>query len=124
MQTYKINVSAGRDKVNEIRLELFNFPEVLDVFVTGRPDSLVVVFWGRSRPGEWLRALRAVGYEVPRRRPSHPPRSEADQTGLSVASDRAPAGRLVTGATKRTGERQRKVIKKPLSRQAAAAHRH
>ena len=64
MQTYQINISTGRDNVHDIRAELFNFPEVLDVFVTSRPESLVVVFWGRPRPGEWLRALRAVGYEV------------------------------------------------------------
>jgi hypothetical protein len=50
--------------VNEVRSELFNFPEVLDVFITGRQDALVVVCSGRPRPGEWLRALRRVGYEV------------------------------------------------------------
>jgi hypothetical protein len=67
VQTYQIYVSKGRERVDEIRSQLFVFPEVLDVFVTGRPDSLVVVCWGRPHPAEWLRALRAVGYDLPRR---------------------------------------------------------
>jgi hypothetical protein len=65
VQTHQINVSRARDMVEEIRHELFEFPEVLDVFVTARPDCVVVVSRGRPRPGEWLRALRAVGYNVP-----------------------------------------------------------
>ena len=79
MQTYQINISQGRDNVHEIRRELFAFSEILDVFVTSRPDSLVVVCAGRPRLGEWRRALRAVGYEVRVRRHSsathsnHPP---------------------------------------------------
>jgi hypothetical protein len=67
MQTHQVHVSDGRNRVHEIRTELFAFPEVLDVFVTGRPDALVVVHLGRPRPGEWLRALRAAGYRVPPR---------------------------------------------------------
>lgn len=67
MQTHQVHVSDGRNRVHEIRTELFTFPEVLDVFVTGRPDALVVVCLGRPRPGEWLRALRAAGYRVPPR---------------------------------------------------------
>lgn len=67
MQTHQVHVLDGRDRVHEIRTELFAFPEVLDVFVTGRPDALVVVYLGRPRTGEWLRALRAVGYRVPAR---------------------------------------------------------
>lgn len=67
MQTHQIHISNGRDKVHEIRSELFAFPEVLEVFITGRPDALVVVCTGRPHPGEWLRALRAVGYEAPSR---------------------------------------------------------
>ena len=70
MQTYQITISQGRDKVREIRRELFAFSEILDVFVTSRPDCLVVVCAGRPRLGEWLRALRAVGYEIPARRRS------------------------------------------------------
>jgi hypothetical protein len=68
VQTYQISVSKGRDRVDEIRSALFAFPEVLDVFVTGGSDSLVVVCWGRPRLGAWLRAVRAAGYEVPARR--------------------------------------------------------
>jgi hypothetical protein len=70
VQTHQINISHGRDNVHEIRRELFAFSEILDVFVTSRPDSLVVVCAGRPRLGDWLRALRAVGYEAPNRR--HP----------------------------------------------------
>jgi hypothetical protein len=47
---------------------LFAFPEVLEVFSTGRPDALVVVCSGRPHPGEWLRALRAAGYHPRPRR--------------------------------------------------------
>jgi hypothetical protein len=68
VQTYQITISQGRDNVHEIRRELFAFSEILEVFVTGRSDSLVVVCAGRPRVGEWLRALRAAGYQVPARR--------------------------------------------------------
>jgi hypothetical protein len=69
VQTHQIYISNGRERVQEIRDELFAFPEVLDVFITSRPDALVVVCSGRPHPGEWLRALRAVGYHPrPRRR--------------------------------------------------------
>jgi hypothetical protein len=68
MQTHKIHVSNGREAVHEIRRQLFLFHEVLEVFDTGRPDVLLVVCAGRPRPGEWLRALRALGYHSPARR--------------------------------------------------------
>ena len=67
VQTHQIQISNGRDRADEIRSELFAFPEVLDVFITSRPDALVVVCSGRPHPGEWLRALRAVGYGTPAR---------------------------------------------------------
>jgi hypothetical protein len=70
VQTYQITISHGRANVHEIRRELFAFSEILDVFVTSRPDSLVVVCAGRPRLGEWRRALRAAGYEIPARRRS------------------------------------------------------
>jgi hypothetical protein len=38
MQTHEIHVSGAREQVHEIRAELFAFPEVIEVFVTGRPD--------------------------------------------------------------------------------------
>jgi hypothetical protein len=65
MQTHSLHVIGGRERVLEIRDELFAFDHVLDVFVTGRPDVLVVVCSGRPCPAEWLRALRAAGYEIP-----------------------------------------------------------
>ena len=67
MQTHEIHVSGAREQVHEIRGELFAFPEVIEVFVTGRSDRLVVVYAGRPRPGEWLRALRAIGFRTPAR---------------------------------------------------------
>ena len=72
MQTHQLHISNGRDKVHEIRSELFAFPEVLEVFITSRPDALVVVCSGRPHPGEWLRALRVVGYGPPLRRRATP----------------------------------------------------
>lgn len=66
MRTHKIHVSDGEETVQDIRRELFVFPEVLEVFATG-PDVVVVVCAGRPRPGEWLSALRAVGYRTPAR---------------------------------------------------------
>ena len=67
MQTHEIHVSGAREQVDEIRAELFAFPEVIEVFVTGRRDFLVVVHAGRPRPAEWLRALRRLGYGTPSR---------------------------------------------------------
>ena len=68
MQTHPIHVTHGRELVVEVRCELFAFSEILEVFVTGRADVLVVVCAGRPRPAEWLRALRGSGYEIPDRR--------------------------------------------------------
>jgi hypothetical protein len=99
VQTHQINVSRARDMVQEIRHELFEFPEVLDVFVTGRPDWLVVVSRGRPRPGEWLRALRAVGYHVPVRRHATQA-AEADRRGTA-----APASTPARGVAARADGR-------------------
>jgi hypothetical protein len=90
VQTYQITISQGRDNVHEIRRELFAFSEILDVFVTSRPDSLVVVCAGRPRLGEWLRTLRAVGYEVPARRHS----SAAPTTPRSIVQIHAPGSQI------------------------------
>jgi hypothetical protein len=76
MQTHQIHVSGAREHVDEIRGELFAFPEVLDVVVTGRPNVLVVVYSGRPRPAEWLRALRAIGYRTPARDHARWPRRD------------------------------------------------
>ena len=67
MQTHPIHVTDGRERVLEVRGELFVFSDVLDVFATGRPDVLVVICSGRPRPDEWLGVLRAAGYEIPAR---------------------------------------------------------
>lgn len=65
MRTHPIHVTNGRARILEVRTELFAFDEVLDVVVTGRPDLLVVICSTRPRAGEWLRALRAAGYDIP-----------------------------------------------------------
>jgi hypothetical protein len=89
VQTYQITISQGRDNVHEIRRELFAFSEILDVFVTSRPDLLVVVCAGRPRLGEWRRALRAAGYEIPARR-----RSAASTTEHSIIQIHAPDSQI------------------------------
>ena len=86
MRTHQIQVSNGREAVHEIRRELFLFPQVLEVFATGRPDVLVVVYTGRPRPGEWLRALRALGYRTPSRRHA--------TSGVRVGRIRTPTRRI------------------------------
>ena len=75
MKTHQIHVAGARERIHDIRNELFGFPEVLDVLVTGRPDVLVVVHAGRPRPGEWLRALRGLGYLTPARSHARGPRA-------------------------------------------------
>lgn len=68
MQTHPIHVIDGRELALEVRSALFVFPEVLDVFVTGRPEVLVVVCSGHPRPARWLAELRTAGYHVSVRR--------------------------------------------------------
>jgi hypothetical protein len=74
MQMHSLHVVDGRERVLEIRTELFVFGEVLDVFVTGRSDVVVVACSGHPRPAEWLSALRTAGYEIPLRRRGRAPR--------------------------------------------------
>jgi hypothetical protein len=112
VQTYQINISKGRDRVHEIRNELFDFPEILDVFVTSRPDSLVVVVWGRPRPGEWMRALRAVGYQVPARRHPSAPVSGVDRADVAAPCGSVPVWPPIVRASRRAGAGHRQIIKK------------
>jgi hypothetical protein len=109
VQTHQINVSNGRGQAHEIRRELFRFPEVLEVFVTGRPDSLVVVYRGRPRPGEWLRVLYAMGYEPAARR--HPSASvpEGERINAGAAADDSRTSRPVA-ASPRPGAGRRKIV--------------
>lgn len=92
MHTQEIHVTGGREAVGQIRWELFAFPEVLDVLAISESGSLVVVFCGRPRPGEWSRHLQAAGYEVSAIRSQHP-------GAQSDASKRAPAGSPVAAHT-------------------------
>jgi hypothetical protein len=110
VQTHQIHVSNGRDMVNEVRSELFSFPEVLDVFITGRLDALVVVCSGRPRPGEWLGALRRAGYDVPAKQHTTAVAFDADRTNV-VAPPHSPTSSPPTsGAVRRAGaERHRRV---------------
>ena len=104
MHTYEIRVTGGRVAVAQIRSALFAFPEVLDVLAGGRPDLLVVVYWGRPRPAEWCRHLCAVGYQASatrtRRRASAADAAGSTATGrarpsvgYSLAGLRTPGGR-------------------------------
>jgi hypothetical protein len=81
VQTHQLQITDGRNRVDEIRRELFAFSEVLDVLISPRPDALVVVCSGHPHPAEWQRALRAVGFSFPsRRRPTPRPPARAVQT--------------------------------------------
>jgi hypothetical protein len=101
VQTYRIHVSKGRERVDEIRNELFAFSEVLDVFVTGRPDSLVVVCWGRPRLADWSRALRAEGYDLPRRSHFGTPAAEVGRTAVVAPLYREAPSASTTPPTRR-----------------------
>jgi hypothetical protein len=120
VQTHQIIISQGRDRVNEVRGELLNFPEILDVFVTGRADSLVVVCSGRPRPAEWLRALRAVGFTVPARpRASVPRRTvELAEAAIDVVAPAQAAQVSGTQARPRAGTGQRHLAKRVAARRS------
>lgn len=107
LQTHQIHVAGARERVQEIRTELFAFPEVLDVFVTSRSDSLVVVCAGHPRPAEWLCALRARGYEVlaRRRRPPPVPVARPLSTGGTPVASRSRAS--ATSGSARASRRSR-----------------
>jgi hypothetical protein len=110
VQTHQIHVLHGRDMVNEVRSELFGFPEVLDVFITARPDALVVVYSGRPRPGEWLGALRRAGYELPPQRHATAIGFDADRTGVVAPRLTPTPSPPTSGAVRRAGaERHRRV---------------
>jgi len=122
MQTHQIHVSNGRDRVHEVRSELFIFPEVLDVFVTGRPDALVVVFSGRPRPGEWLSALRRVGYDVPARRHATASAFDADRTSVVAPPDSPPLSSPRSGAMCRDATGRHRLMKKSSPAHPAASY--
>jgi hypothetical protein len=122
MQTHQIHVSNGRDRVHEVRSELFIFPEVLDVFITGRPDALVVLCSGRPRPGEWLGALRRVGYDVPARHHATSVAFDADRTGVVAPPGRPPPGSPRSGAMRRAGTERHRLMKKSSPAQPAAGY--
>jgi hypothetical protein len=121
VQTHKIHVSNGRDMVNEVRSELFNFPEILDVFITGRPDALVVVCSGRPRPGEWLGALRRVGYDVPAKQRATAAAFDEDRTGVVTPPDRPPSPPM-SGAMRRAGKERHRLVNASSAAQAATGY--
>jgi hypothetical protein len=121
VQTHQIHVSNGRDRVDEVRRELFVFPEVLDVFVTCRSDALVVVCSGRPRPGDWLGALRRVGYDVPARRRATAAAFEAARTRVVEPPD-SPALSAHEPAVRRAGRETHGLLRKSLPAQPAAGY--
>jgi hypothetical protein len=122
VQTHEIHVSNGRDMVNEVRSELYNFPEVLDVFITGRQDALVVVCSGRPRPGEWLRALRRVGYGVPAKRHATAVVFDADRAGVVAPPNSPPPSRSPSAAMRRAGTERHRVVDTSSPAQAAGTY--
>jgi hypothetical protein len=119
VQTCKIIVLKARENVHEIRSKLFAFPEILEVFVTSRPDALVVVCSGRPRPESWLRALRAVGFEIPARR--HPSRPlPTARPGVGAVPDRVSASPRIAVAPHGPAAESREVSGKPPPALSAA----
>ena len=120
MQTHQIHVSNGHDRVDEVRRDLFMFPEVLDVFITSRPDALVVVCSGRPRPGDWLGALRRVGYDTaPARRRAIA--AAAARTHVVEPPD-GPALSAATPTVRRTGTAPARLVRKSLPAQPAGGY--
>lgn len=111
MQTHQIQIFNGRRRALEIRRELFAFPEIMEVFITSRPDALVVVCCGRPRPAEWLRALREAGYDavVSRRPTTRLPESERkthprhETEGQARGPSRRPRAQRWAATRKRLG---------------------
>jgi hypothetical protein len=101
VQTHQIDVSKGRERVHEIRNELFVFPEVLEVLATSRPDALVVVCWGRPRPAAWLKTLRAAGYQVPPRRHAAAAAFDFDRSHVAAPPESVPAPPPTLAASRR-----------------------
>jgi hypothetical protein len=121
VQTHKIHVSNGRHMVEEVRIELFKFPEILEVFITGRPDALVVVCSGRPRPGEWLGALRRVGYDVPAKRHATAVALDPDRTSIVAPPGRPAVAPPTSGAMRRGGNERHQLVN-ASSAQAAAGY--
>lgn len=122
VQTHQIHVSNGRERAHEVRSVLFTFPEVIDVFVTGRSDALVVVCSGRPRPGEWLAALRSVGYHIPPRRHATAIAIDPDQTSVVATSDSAPPSRPGSRALRHAVTERHRRVKTSSPAQPAAGY--
>jgi hypothetical protein len=89
------------------------------VFVTSQPDALVVVCSGRPRPGDWLGALRGVGYDLPARRRATA--AAADRTHV-VESPDSPARSAATPAVRPTGTEPAQLVRKSLAAQPAGGY--
>ena len=124
MQTHQLHVSNARDSVLEIRSELFVFPEVLEVFVTGRPDVLVVVCSGRPRPAQWLRTLRAAGYEIlARRHASANPHNRSVSTSETDLPRSASSSMPIEPSTRRVRPRRSSALHKLTPAYGTSRHR-
>jgi hypothetical protein len=55
----------ARSNRGPIRWELFLHPEVRDVLLTSREDTLRVVFRGLMNPVRWAATLAEAGFPVP-----------------------------------------------------------
>jgi hypothetical protein len=120
VQTYQIHVAGARDRVHAIRTELFVFPEILEVFVTGNPNSLVVVCAGRPRPGDWMRAIRTLGYEVLARRRPTTTAFDVDLTHKAGTPENIPG--CSPAAARRRRPRTTKQAGRVMTTESAAGH--
>ena len=68
MRTYEMRFPGfdARSNRGPIRWELFLHPDVRDVLVTPREDTLMVLFRGEPDPSGWARTLEAAGFPAPR----------------------------------------------------------
>lgn len=65
LRYFQICVPQARHFLGDIRSRLAEFPEIVVVLRTRRPDLLELCYTaGHARPHAWLAALRAAGYRI------------------------------------------------------------
>ena len=67
MRTYEMRLPGFDARGNRglIRWELFLHPDVREVLLTPREDTLCVVFQGQPDPARWADTLTAAGFPEP-----------------------------------------------------------
>lgn len=110
MQTHPLRVSDARGHLEQLRAELMIFTDVLDVFSTGRGDTVMVVCSGRPHPAEWGRALRAAGYTIPSRRHAGPAEATRELDLLDAKRLEVNENEAAAAAAERAGASQPETI--------------